>query len=252
MILTVGEGGGGQGFKAREPYPVRRLSKHSTPLDGSCYLSGMVPGYFPELWADLPRETRATCSTCVMARADWPRDARDPGPFDPALKCCTYEPFLPNFSIGRLLIAAGEDRDRDQSAILRALDRAFERGVVTPLGLLPRESRVDGGAGRRAGFGRDPGRRCAFLSEAATCLIWRDRPSVCRSYFCVSDRGEAGQTQWREAERIGNEAEWTLAHELLWEMGFTQDETSTFAEWRGREREFFIACAKRAFKEAKV
>jgi Fe-S-cluster containining protein len=205
-----------------------------------------------------------------MAKADWPRDARDPGPFDPALKCCTYEPFLPNFSIGRLLMrelevsareagdstdsTKGEETDHREkrSAVLIALDRAFARGVVTPLGLLPRESRVDGGAAQAAGFGRDPGRRCAFLSESATCLIWHDRPSVCRSYFCVSDQGEAGQAKWREAERKGNEAEWTLAHELLWEMGFTQDETSSFAEWRGREREFFIECAKRALKEAKV
>ena len=38
-----------------------------------------------------------------MAKADWPRDARDVGPFDSQLKCCTYNPFLPNFTVAKLI-----------------------------------------------------------------------------------------------------------------------------------------------------
>jgi len=179
---------------------------------------------------DLPRETRATCSTCVMAKSDWPREARDPGPFAPSLKCCTFEPFIPNFSLGRILSA--------NPGI--ALD-----GQLTPLGLIPRRSEA-------GDFGREAESRCAFLTDGATCSIWQNRPSVCRSYYCVSDLGEKGQGLWREAERLGNEAEWTLAHELLWSLGFTQDEIDqrTWAEWRGRERELYLETARRAFGES--
>ena len=185
----------------------------------------------------MPRETRATCSSCLMASAEWPREARDVGPFESSLKCCTYEPFLPNFSVGRILGSG--------SATLEAL---IADGRLTPLGLIPQNSNSNSGPNldSNSNFGRDASKRCAFLQEGR-CSIWRDRPSVCRSYFCVSDSGSAGQAQWREAERLGNEAEWTLAHELLWEIGFTPAEVSsgTFAEWRGREKELFIEISRR-------
>lgn len=177
-----------------------------------------------------------------MARAAWPPDARDPGPFDPRLKCCTYLPFLPNFVIGQLL---REGRHEERLAM------AAKTGRLTPLGLLPQDD-----VSSTAEFGRDPGARCPFLGESAesgataqgVCTIWRHRPSVCRSYFCVSDEGADGQAKWARAERDGNEAEWTLAHEILWELGFTDDEigSRTWLEWRGRENEFFLRCAELA------
>lgn len=160
-----------------------------------------------------------------MAKPDWPPDARDPGPFDERLKCCTYDPFIPNFSIGRIWA------ELDLSNLLPKL---------TPLGLIPTASASS------LNFGRDPNNTCGFLSQGR-CTVWSHRPSVCRSYFCVSDEGSEGQVLWREAERLGNQAEWDLAHEVLWEMGFTQDDRG-FAEWRGREREFFLECAQRAAK----
>lgn len=179
-----------------------------------------LPDRFRPALSIEPRETRATCSSCVMARADWPKDARDPGPFDTNLKCCTFEPFLPNFTVGRL-IEAGR------------WDDVVKAGRLTPVGLIPSRSSVER-------FGREGA--CAFLREGR-CSIHAERPSVCRTYFCVSD---FGQDFWAEAERLGNEAEWSAAHEVLWEMGFTEDDVG-FAEWTGREREFFLQCARLAF-----
>jgi Fe-S-cluster containining protein len=190
----------------------------------------LPPHARPILAFDLPVETRATCSACVMAKPDWPLDARDPGPFRAQLKCCTFDPFLPNFSIGKILAEEGAP----------ALEKAIAERALSPLGLIPKkESSVN--------FGRESASRCVFLSPDARCSIWANRPSVCRSYFCVSNLGPEGQERWRKAEQLGNEAEWTLAHEVLWDMGFTQDDTATFAEWTGRERDFFIECARRAF-----
>ena len=177
-----------------------------------------------------------------MARADWPRDARDVGPFSAALKCCTYEPFLPNFSIGRILLMGVAHQSA--RAMANVLAEAGAQGRMTPLGLMPRA----GSEAVSLEFGRNPMKRCQFLSATtAVCTIWRERPSVCRSYFCVSDQGSSGQALWKRAEVLGNEAEWTLAHEVLWEMGFTQDETENFAEWTSREPEFYMECARRAF-----
>ena len=170
-----------------------------------------------------------------MARPDWPTDARDEGPFEASLKCCTFEPFLPNFTIGRLL-SDGYDQAR--------LSEAIGKGRLTPLGLLPasRENRD---------FGRSHSARCTFLDDRAQCTIWMHRPSVCRSYFCVSNVGAEGQAKWKAAEHQGNELEWTIAHEVAWDLGFTQDEINQgeWAEWLGRELEFFKKCTERAFGE---
>lgn len=180
-----------------------------------------------------------------MVSQNWPRDARDAGPFKANLKCCTYEPFLPNFSIGRIL---------KQETNLKRLEEAIRKGRLTPLGLLP-------GTSESQDFGRDDVIRCSFLSggepaEAASgtavqCSIWQERPSVCRSYFCVSDRGADGQRRWKDAEEQGNRLEWTLAHEVAWDLGFTQTEIerSDWAEWSTRKFEFFEKCAERAFGE---
>lgn len=177
---------------------------------------------------ELPRETRATCGECVMAKAAWPRDARDAGPFDAQLKCCTYSPFLPNFTVAKLIRGGKHENE---------LAAAFEKGRLTPLGLLP--SLV---STLSSDFGRDATSRCSFLGRDARCTIWSDRPSVCRAYFCVSVENETGQAKWASAEAKGNELEWTRAHELLWQMGLTQDEieAKSFAEWTGRESEFFF------------
>lgn len=172
-----------------------------------------------------------------MAQASWPRDARDEGPFDGQLKCCTYLPFLPNFTLGRLL---------KEGLYEVALAEAAKRGELTPLGLLPRAKLAD-----VENFGRDPSARCPFLvrdllrTEKTACQIWRNRPSVCRSYFCISNEGHMGQAKWKEAEEMGNELEWTLANQILWEMGFTDDDISSksWMEWGGREGEFYLKCA---------
>ena len=194
-----------------------------------CRLAPFGDALYPPLMAEprtnLPIETRATCDACVMARADWPRDALDPGPFDPKLKCCTFAPFIPNYTLAKLW---------DQPAMQVRIADAQRRAQLTPLGLIPLEE-------TSTDFGRAEKDRCAFLNEQARCSIWSERPTVCRTYFCVSDRGAAGQAKWRKIEAEGNEAEWTKANEVLFELGFTQDEIEslTWAEWVDRKAEFF-------------
>jgi Fe-S-cluster containining protein len=185
-----------------------------------------------------------------MARPNWPRDARDLGPFHANLKCCTFEPFLPNFTLGRMLSEGTLIGTHDAR-----LADAIRKGCLTPLGLLPASDPssfgTSEGTSEKPDFGRNLSARCSFLGERAQCTIWMHRPSVCRSYFCVSDLGPAGQAQWKAAEEKGNELEWRLANEVAWDLGFTQDEIENgeWAEWRGREFEFFKKCSERALSE---
>lgn len=157
---------------------------------------------------------------------------RDAGPFKAHLKCCTYSPFVPNFSLGKLKSLRGAN--------------------LTPLGLFPSRAQDEA----RVGFGTDEKQKCDFLSaNGASCTIWDSRPSVCASYFCLSSRGDDGQKFWQKAETLGNMMEWTLAHEILWQMGFTPAETEEMAlagqsrdqdrierswfEWGDRKAELF-------------
>lgn len=195
-------------------------------------------------------ETRATCASCTMAHPPQNETLRDPGPFSTDLKCCTYFPFIPNFSIAHAASLRGEwsafvDSSRD--------------GLLSPLGLFP-PSEAGLAASNPAevsfkGFGTDAVKKCPFLIDAR-CSIWAARPSVCASYFCVSSHGRAGLDFWSRAEDFGNKFEWTAAHLVLWRAGFTSDETdamlaavesgsqeaitASWLEWRGREHALYV------------
>lgn len=201
-----------------------------------------------------PRETKINCASCTMVNPPQNETLRDPGPFDAKLKCCTYIPFVPNFSLGRILNSNRLD--------LRSV--VGTSALFSPLGLAPKTapkvsenfSSVEVNA-----FGRDQSKRCPFLSaETSMCRIWESRPSVCASYHCVSSRGAQGLEYWKTAEELGNLIEWTLSHEALWSLGFSIEETDLMAralestdehqmseswfEWRGREMELY----QRAFE----
>lgn len=219
----------------------------------SLWLSERLPGQV--------RERLANCGACTMVRPEGL--TRDPGPFDPHLKCCTYFPFIPNFSLGALLIA-----DTDGSSRLR-MRTAAEQGILLPLGLFasPERERLVKEAGAD-GFGRRPELLCPFFDSASLgCSIWRHRPGTCATYFCKSERGADGLEFWSDVESYLNQFEWTLANAVLWRLGFTDDDIarceavllteepgperdwlirSAWAEWHGREDEFFRLCAERA------
>jgi len=79
----------------------------------------------------VPAETAATCEQCAMCAPD----AAAPVSldfFDPATKCCTYIPSLPNFLIGRILDDASPEAAPGRASIERRID---ERVGVTPLGM---------------------------------------------------------------------------------------------------------------------
>src|SRR6187549_2002742 len=112
----------------------------------------------PELYASwmaellpgaIPQETKATCQECAMCARERPVDGLMF--FDSKVKCCTYEPRLANFLVGRILV----DETADPAGRASVLDRMARRIAVSPLGLdsPPRYERIPAEA--LHAFGRD-------------------------------------------------------------------------------------------------
>lgn len=173
---------------------------------------------------------------------------RDKGPFKNNLKCCTYFPYVPNFSLG----AVAQEK----------IDKALGRGVLLPVGLFPSASHqlLVSKLGKKA-FGQKSELLCPFFdTEENQCSTWQQRPGVCTTYFCKSDYGQKGLDFWADVEKYLNHFEWQLAchvinllgmgeNELAYCQGMVSPETdddereyflkAAWGKWLGRERDFY-------------
>lgn len=214
------------------------------------WLSSRLPGAIDE--------RLATCDQCAMEKPVGL--TRDPGPFDPTLKCCTYFPFVPNFGVAQMLMSHPE------AARVR-LPTAAKQGILLPLGLFPSPERekLAGRLGEKA-FGRARELLCPFYDVAANgCSVWTARPAVCTTYFCKSVRDEEGLEFWADVESYLNHFEWTLANEIIARLGFDEASSDRFeavmleeapgperdflvdrawGEWREKKAQFFLECAR--------
>jgi hypothetical protein len=145
----------------------------------------------------IPAETSATCESCAMLPS--PGSSPEATFFHPATKCCAYQPHLPNFLAGRILL----DDDPSMAAGRRELEqRIARRVVVTPrwagpgsvFGLLYRSTPNV--------FGRAPELRCQFLDSGGGCGIWKHRPGVCVTWFCKHVRGDTGRRFWKLTDTL--------------------------------------------------
>lgn len=222
----------------------------------------------------IPREGRATCSTCAMCPGNSASELEPPVRyFDPSVKCCTYLPRIPNFGVGGVIRGAspGVAAQGRQSVI----DRIQGAAGVSPLGLLGSAvfsiiySRTEPSA-----FGRSPALRCPHYVEeqGGMCGIWEHRNAVCATWFCRHGRGPIGAAFWRSLSHLLSEVETELA---LWsalkigvsrlllreivELSRTTPErllsvelagedhakrySALWGGWEGKELEFYIECA---------
>jgi hypothetical protein len=147
-------------------------------------------------------ETHATCAACALC-ADGGDGRRSKGPltFEPAVKCCTYRPALPNYLVGAAL---ADDTADGASGRRTVAARVAAGGVeVSPLGLLPAADAVDLGAGAAA---------CPHLDDGR-CGIWQHRHAVCSTWFCKHERGARGHAAWLSLRALLIAVERSLA---LW------------------------------------
>lgn len=208
-------------------------------------------------------ERRATCEACAMCS---PAEAAGTSgastiSFAPDLKCCTYQPTLPNFLVGAVLSdsspEAAEGRRRMQA-------RIRSRIGVTPQWLAPsRKHRVLLDAARATSFGRSKVLLCPFfVEEGGLCSIWRHREAVCSTFFCKHEAGAAGHAFWIAEKAVLAHHEMVLARhaaqavfpgaaeptiprlrltlEDLEDRPPSEDDyVSYWGEWEGREEELY-------------
>lgn len=187
---------------------------------------------------ELPDENGAfNCGSCFMLRPHGL--TRDLGPFRSHLKCCTYSPFLPAFSIGSLL-----ENAESEPRLKEALNDLFRTSNLTPWGAIPKRTRGTS----VCETGRHDSDACVFLSRdgQAQCTIRSHRPAVCASYVCRSHNGALGLAQWRKFEAELSAWENTLGTLIALEAGFTLDDVSfTFGTFEEATRYY-----RRAYKLA--
>ncbi len=226
------------------------------------------------LGGSIPAERAATCDHCAMCDGSGEMAPDRAAFFNPATKCCTYLPVLPNFLVGRIL-ADQDPAAADGRATVEA--RMLAMVSVTPLGLgLPLTYGLFYDHGTRA-FGRSQSMRCPhYLPDGGRCGVWRHRNGICATWFCKHDRGALGYRFWQSLQRLFTTVERALAWWCVLEAGIpaaalqrllppqpapTERELLTasdldgtadpdayrdaWAGWAGREPAFFQECGHR-------
>lgn len=200
---------------------MKPVHNYIFPESYSFWLGNRLPGKISETLVD--------CQNCSMVQPQG--ITRDPGPFLANLKCCTYFPYLPNFTIGKL-----------SSEIFSI---ASNKGILLPVGLYPgieyqrhslQQSSTD--------FGKNKDLLCPFFKDNQ-CSIWQFRPGVCTSYFCKSNKGKQGLQLWSDIENYLNHFEWTLATEVMRRMNLEENElaychSAIDPDTEDEERKYFI------------
>jgi len=236
-------------------------------------LPPLYAGWVAEfLGGPVPRENRATCETCAMCAPA----GEQPNPrghyFDPATKCCTFLPDLPNFLVGRILSDGDPSGEFGRTSVER---RIRERLAVTPLGLGPHRSsrRYDTDIDD---YGRAHDLRCPhYIEDGGLCGIWRNREAVCATWFCKHVRGNVGHMFWQSLRRLLKVIELSLARRCVIKLSLGDDAlrhlkdsaawdgrpppiasesidnradeeayVRLWGSWPGREIDFFIRCAE--------
>lgn len=243
--------------------------KKATPLPP------LYAAWFDDLLSgDIPLETRATCNDCAMCESKTEAKTRSANYFTPQLKCCTYLPFLPNFLVGMILADKDPAMARGRASVETRLDAGL---AVTPRGLeWPLKMRAQYTQMEPQAFGRTQSFRCPhYLDEqGGLCSIWKYRNSVCSTWFCKYVRGAVGKEFWENAKQLLSLIEIDLASWCAVQLELDESALSfllkpflmpgqlptltqldvdehvdsatqrrVWANWYGRERDFYRACA---------
>ena len=221
----------------------------------------------------IPQELAATCDSCAMCFREGDRSGRQDFYFNPAIKCCTYCPELPNFLVGAIL----SNEDGDKAFGRGSVTRRLTAGVgVTPLGLFPSPSFTLLYRNSPAAFGRSQSLSCPYYeTETGRCGIWQYRAPPCATWFCKHNRGAVGRDFWRELNLLlmavqQSVAVWCMAqlnvdiktmHTVLHQSQTSDaefnissdildgdaDESrlhSVWGNWYGRQQEYYQCCAR--------
>jgi len=205
-------------------------------FDGSAFahLPAAIRAHVPELadgWGD---ERHSDCAHCPMVATppDTPRDWA----FSPETRCCTAHPNVANFLLGRAL-ERGEPGRSVISARMRDPAGVSARGIFWPAEYERRYRDLieDGG-----GYGNEVSMRCPYwVGGEHSCGIWRDRNSMCRSWYCKHEHGKLGGISWQRADALATALELRLA-DLLIARGAPPSHAPAVEDWIA----WFTWCAR--------
>jgi Fe-S-cluster containining protein len=155
------------------------------------HLSEAFGAWLPALFEHpLPDERRAACEHCSMcAPAGGDEVLEGRGLFNPAVKCCTYQPALASFAVGALFSDSRPELDEGRR---RVRARIAEQHGVYPSGVQGPSAYWLRYRAKPDGFGRAEELRCPYY-DAGRCTVWQLRDAVCSTYFCKFDRGVEGK-----------------------------------------------------------
>lgn len=222
--------------------------------------------------AEAPAERKATCASCAMLEAHCPGslppvDGRSRF-FDPATKCCTFHPRLPNYLVGGVL----EDATPGGAEGRRRMEARVASGIgVTPEWLQPPRAFGLLYDSAHGAFGRARALRCPFYEEGSGgCTVWAYRDAVCSTYYCKYVAGEDGRRMWTAVKELVSLVEIQLSRAALLELApelldrapgaragpsgpLTAEDVdgvapapaaraATWGAWLGREAELYRAC----------
>lgn len=174
----------------------------------SVQLPPLVAKWMHDLFGGpIPEESRATCNDCVMCRRPAKSEAKS---FRPDVKCCSFYPHLPNFTVGGVLNDTSPETDAGRASVdVRITDRIG----VTPFGLDAPATYTLLYTNADNAFGISRGLRCPhFVEPGGLCGIWRYRNSICSTYYCQVVRGSVGREFWQRTLHLLSEIEFSLEH----------------------------------------
>jgi hypothetical protein len=168
------------------------------------------------------KETKATCDNCAMSPKEYRAD----------LKCCTFEPFIPNYLVGAALQSASTSKEA-LSVIKKKIER---RSLALPIGLAaPLRFQIEFNHRTDGEFGNREDWLCPYYSRATqNCGIWKHRGAVCTSYYCKSDAGKKGLQYWKALENYIHYTEMALMEESLVMMDFSPRQVNACLEYLNR------------------
>lgn len=168
------------------------------------------------------QETKATCDACIEV----PKYADN-------LKCCTFHPFLPNYLIGQILL----DEKKSSSFVTDVLQHKIsKRQYVLPLGIVaPVRYQVEFNQLKGQLFGKNEEWLCPYYDvNLNRCGIWRNRGSVCTSFYCHSSKGKKGKVFWTRSLDYLSYVEMALCEEALVHLDFSPRQISDLLQYINR------------------
>lgn len=171
-------------------------------------------------------ETLATCGDCAMTKD---KQGRKKPTYQPDLKCCTYEPFMPNYLVGAILKQndVGSEIIREK---IRTRNYSLPIGMTASLGY-----QVTFNHRNPEDFGNKRDWLCSYYNvENNNCNIWRNRGATCTTFFCKSDSGKKGMQFWTRLNDYLNYTEMALMEEALVRLDFSPRQVSDLLDYLNR------------------